>query len=841
MLPRWRYLGVICTRHLLCVVLLLSVAGIGWARFVPRDPVVVYLVDRSTSMDPVEQRWQRERLLALDRALAERTERVLMTFAGTTQTVQHWPLRRGMAEGVVLQAVPAALQPDTTNLQAALLTSFALTTDERPKRVVLLSDGLETDGQALQAAKVARLEHIPLFPYLPPMTTHADVAITKLLVPDAVRWHEPTSVRVGVENAASQAVTARLVVRGNDAVIFDQRVTLPAGKHLVDVPVSSETLGGYRLTATLEASGDQIPTNNTRRAAFEVIGPPRVLLLSDNKLQVPYVAQVLTARQMAVEVQDLSGIPATMAQLTAYDAVILVNFPRLALSPSQMELLNQYVEAFGGGLLVIGSGGDVAQEAQAKTPLDRILPAWWTLDAPQERKTQRRLSLLLLIDRSSSMTGQRIALTKHGAVELVKQLDPNDLIGVMAFDVRPFVIVPLQPVGTARATIIDRLIKLKSGGGTHFLPALVEAKEQLVATDAVVKHLILLSDGNTMDPNSPFYERLVEECRDQDVTVSTLLVGDLFVRAGLMQHLAQATGGTFYHVKDEQQIPQLIVADTQRMLTRAPFVEGWYRPHITQPHEILQGLREEFLPPLKGYFVMEAKPQAGVSLVVTSEEERADPLLIHWPVGLGRVTMFASDAEARWSAPWVHWDQYQRFWSQIISWTMRRSTLTELTTRVEPHGTSAFLQVHLPPTPETIEQFVVRFVPQDDPTTVVERPLHRVAATQWRASLEGLAPGVYQAIFLQTAQGALVGEARRWLTVERPSASGAPETALAPPDVALLTALAEASGGAVGAEADTIVGEHPTQQVVTRWDVWLLPVFFCLFLVDVALRGETMV
>lgn len=842
-LPGWRFTGVAVTRHLLLMTLVLGLAGLGSVREIAREPVVVYLVDRSHSMDAQETLWQQQLLARLEGGLSERAERILLAFAGQGRALGHWAAHQALDARALQSATTEGLvdiQPEATNLQHGLLSSFSAAPTERARRVVLLSDGLPTTGQALQAAQVARLEHVPIFPFQPPSSGHDDVAITKLLVPQVAQRGAPTAVRVGVDNASRQAVRSRLVVRGNDErVLFDQRFELPPGRHLVEAPVRPETLGRFLVTARVDAEGDGLAANNARQAAFEVVGPPRVLLLSRSRSDTPYVAQVLQARQIEVETSDVSGLPAELSQLLTYDAVILSNLPRSALNAEQMTLLKRYVQEFGGGLVVIGSGGDLAAEATARTALDEILPARLTLNAPQERQAQARLSLILLVDRSSSMTGQRLTLTKHGAVELVKQLQPTDMLGVTAFDTRPFVVVPLQPVGMSRANIVDRLVKLTSGGGTHFLPALVFAKTELNNSGAKVKHLLLLSDGNTMDPNSPFYQQFAQEARAEGVTVSTLAMGTMFVNTELMEFLARATGGTFYQVRDERELPQLIVSDTQRLLERSPFAEGAFRLALYEPHESLRGVSAGELPQVKGYLVMEAKPEATTSLVISSDERERDPLLVHWQAGLGRVTTFASDAESRWSSPWLQWDQYQKFWSQVLTWTMRRSSLRELMVRTATVGASPMLIVHTPPATQTVEQFVVRLMPLDESATS-ELALSRVSPTQWHTSLEGVPPGLYAAVFLQTAHGQLIGETRRWVDVSSASFGLAQETAAAPPDVELLRALAERSGGALDAEPETIIGQHPTQRVVDSWDGWLIPLFLALLLLDVALRGETM-
>src|SRR3989338_5202664 len=134
------------------------------------------------------------------------------------------------------------------------------------------------------------------------------------------------------------------------------------------------------------------------------------------------------------------------------------------------------------------------------------------------------------------------------------------------------------------------------------------------------------------------------------------------------------------------------------------------------------------------------------------------------------------------------------------------------------------LVVHMPLATKPVEQFRVRLLHAGE-SAGSELTLSRVTPTQWRTSLEGVSPGLYQAIFLQTAQGALTGEARRWIDISNRSLGLATETPAAPPDAGLLARLAERSGGAVEATPETIIGHNPTQRVVDRWERWLIPLF----------------
>src|SRR3989338_3731157 len=74
--------------------------------------------------------------------------------------------------------------------------------------------------------------------------------------------------------------------------------------------------------------------------------------------------------------------------------------------------------------------------------------------------------------------------------------------------------------------------------------------------------------------------------------------------------------------------------------------------------------------PLRGFFTTTAKPEALVDVTVEADAGR-DPLLARWAVGQGRVAVFTSDADTRWSPDWIRWPGFDGWWAQVARWAMR--------------------------------------------------------------------------------------------------------------------------------------------------------------------------
>src|SRR4029450_5870503 len=90
-------------------------------------------------------------------------------------------------------------------------------------------------------------------------------------------------------------------------------------------------------------------------------------------------------------------------------------------------------------------------------------------------------------------------------------------------------------------------------------------------------------------------------------------------------------------------------------------------PIQTSSSPILRGL-DAGLPQLRGYNGTTLKAAAQGVLVTA----RDGPLPAPWQQGLGRSVAWTSDATGRWAKDWVGWSGFNRFFSQLVSWTFPR-------------------------------------------------------------------------------------------------------------------------------------------------------------------------
>jgi len=436
--------------------------------------------------------------------------------------------------------------------------------------------------------------------------------------------------------------------------------------------------------------GDTFGANNRAAAVVQVNPPPQVLLVAASDDEAALLGDAL--RRQGVETRRVqpAEMPARLVDLAAYDGVVLVDVPAAALSLDQMASVRELVRSEGRGLVAIGGRNSFTLGAYKDTPLEEALPV--TMEPPP-RPQRTEIALLLIVDRSASMTAavgvSKFDMAKEAAILATESLKPEDRIGVLAFDTGHLWVVPFQQVGegASLAAIQQAILDLPSGGGTDIELALSEGLPALARQPTSVRHAVLLTDGRSFTNNMANYERLVQTARDQQITLSTIAIGE-DADTSLLDQLARWGAGRYYFADRPEDIPRLTLLESE-IARSAPVVEGAVQPALDRPHPIVRDFAPAELPDLAGYVATTARPAADV--VLRSPED--DPLLAAWQYGLGRAVAWTPTAGAPWAAAWTRWDGFERFWAQTVRYTLPEPDSGPLQVRIEARPGGARLVV----------------------------------------------------------------------------------------------------------------------------------------------------
>lgn len=625
----------------------------------------VYAVDVSDSMPDAALLAARDAVQAGVDARGDGIAR-LVTFAARPEVIALpasgpiAPLSRHVGEGANVESDPAS----------ALRAAYTLCPQDHLKRFVLYSDGNENRGDLVAEAAVAAQFGVRVYSEELPIEPEAEVLVRALEIPEDVRLSEPFNLIADVYS--NREVTARVSLTQNEfRDIRGREVQLVVGINRIELPTEVYEPGFRRFTFEIEALGpDRFDDNNTFVRTLTVGGRPRVLYVEGESRSRGYLQRALDRERndlanFDLEVRGAVGFPTSLEEMANFDLIILSDVNASYVSRSAMGNIERYVRELGGGFLMVGGENSFGPGGYDNTPLEELSPV--TFDMQRQRDLPS-LGILLVIDRSGSMDGAKLEMAKDAARAVVDMLAPQDFVGVIAFDDAPQTIVRMQSASN-RSRIRSDIGRIGPGGGTNIFPAMQEAFVTMLDTNARIKHVILLTDGQA--PWSGIAD-ITSAMRSDGVSVSSVAVGREADTA-LLEMIAELGGGRFYQTNDPNNIPQIFIQETAQV-ARTNLVEEPFRAQVGTRSAATRGISWDSAPYLLGY--VRTQPKRNAEILLTTET--GDPLFARWRQGLGRVGVFTSDIKNRWAVEWVRSSIYPQFWAQATREMMRVQSNDEL-------------------------------------------------------------------------------------------------------------------------------------------------------------------
>jgi len=136
-----------------------------------------------------------------------------------------------------------------------------------------------------------------------------------------------------------------------------------------------------------------------------------------------------------------------------------------------------------------------------KTDSSQLLYVLLNISAVQtsERQERNPIHLCLIIDRSTSMGGERMDMVKKNLAHLIHWLQPDDVVSVVAFSDRAEVIIPPTECSDS-IQLVSKLNGLNTSGATEIYQGLelgYNLVERSGSKSNLLRHLILVTDGHT--------------------------------------------------------------------------------------------------------------------------------------------------------------------------------------------------------------------------------------------------------------------------------------------------------------------------------------------------------
>jgi uncharacterized membrane protein len=692
----------------------------------------------------------------------------------------------------------------TTDIEESVLEAIAALPAGLVPRLVLISDGRETRGSAIRAAHQARLLGVPIDTYVLPGRPQPKLRLLSARLPGVAFTGEKFPIELVLDSPARASGSVELRAEGK--LLGSSPVTIEPGENFLRVTAAVSTPGAIAISGTLTAP----ELGEVRFEQAVQLRRPRLLYLSQDPAgSGTNLLETLSAAHF--EVTSASSLP--NETLDAFQVVVFNNWDLEAIPPARKAALEKYVQQ-GGGLLIIGGEKNVYVEKKQPDldPLERVLPA--TIAPP---RTPEGALVILIVDKSSSMEGRKMELARLAAIGAVENLKPVDYVGVLIFDNSHQWAVPIRRAEDR--TLIKRLIAgITPDGGTQIAPALAEAYRRALPAQGVYKHIVLLTDGISEEGDSI---QLAQEAANNKVTISTVGLGQ-DVNRTYLEKVASLAKGKSYFLTDPSGLEQILIKDVLEH-TGSTTVERPVQPRVVKQADVLSGLSMESAPPLKGYVRFKHKPGADLLLEIDKE----DPLLSRWQYGLGRATVFTSDAKSRWAEAWVSWPGFDRFWVNLVRDLLPQAGGGEARVSHDPASGALLVEYRLArhtAAPPALPPIYV-LGPEDFRARV---PMEKVAEGHYRgAALIGTRTGLFRIRPLEDSR--LFPESGIYLPE--------PEFSRYGNDPALLRQLAAFTGGRFE-PSPSAVFESAGRSVVSRLNLWpgLLALAILLNLLEIAWR-----
>ncbi len=176
------------------------------------------------------------------------------------------------------------------------------------------------------------------------------------------------------------------------------------------------------------------------------------------------------------------------------------------------------------------------------------------------------LNVCLVLDRSTSMQGEKLDLVMAAATEIMGGLRPDDIFSLVAFSDRAEVLVPAS-FQSDRPHLLGRIQSMQAGGSTEIYQGLAAGVGEVMRCieDRRINHVILLTDGHTYGDEQNCL-KLAENASRQKIGISSFGIGadwnDIFLDA-----LASKSGNTSTYIAKPSQIQRILVEKFQSLST----------------------------------------------------------------------------------------------------------------------------------------------------------------------------------------------------------------------------------------------------------------------------------
>ena len=555
-----------------------------------------------------------------------------------------------------------------TNIALALEYTATLFSEGVIKRVVLLTDGKQTNddasGELISAVEHLYAEGIALDTIYVDNNVSEDVTEVQISdvdhTPSTYLDHRTTANVLIQSSSRTDAIVS--LYRGGEK-LQDKAVSLEAGYHTVSFVTDTSAAGEFDYEVRISAPDDASPHNNSYYFTQRVTESLHVLLITSSEADVQAAQAMYGANATVHAFVNDPNVPCTIEQLCVYDQIVLsdVDVRELKNYTAFVESVDQAVSLFGKSLITLGDTYIQNKTDDTLSSLEDMLPVRFGND-----DADPKLYCLVLDSSRSMQMASRLIMTKKAAVKFLELLGPEDYVMVVSFSGEVY--VEQMPTEAKNKDQVAEIINgIQPTQGTVIGAALKAAFNQMKSLSFSEKQVVLISDGMSYSAEPDDAAEMANNLYQAGI-VTTVINTSCQEGTANMEKIANYGRGKYYWLQDERDLDELIFGDVADEVTETVIEKQVPVTVVDAKDESLAGLVH--LPDVYGYVYAKAKASAKTVLSVPYTKASGSvvdaPLYAYWKYGNGRVACFTSRPGGEWGKDWQQGDG-MRFLTAVAS------------------------------------------------------------------------------------------------------------------------------------------------------------------------------
>lgn len=555
--------------------------------------------------------------------------------------------------GEIKSVSEVSVDASATDIASALNYTAELFPEDVIKRIVLISDGKETNNDG-SIGLINAIESL----------SNANIAIDAIYLDNNIGEDAKEiqlsdveftkSTYLGRDNSVSVLVQstydtqATLELTKNGTLYSQKAVNLTRGYNIVNfrLDTSSEGENNYEVQINGQET-DESDLNNSYSFTQSVSGKIKVMLVTTRADDVDKVASIYGDSAEIVSFVNDRNIPTTVEELCEYDEIILssVDVRELNNVSAFIDSLHKAVFNFGKSLVTAGDLSLQNKTSDDLNMLEDMLP----ISYGNNDNNPKLYTLVLDCSRSMQMAS-RLIMTKEAAIQLLDLIQPTDHIAIVAFSGDVTVMQAPVPASN-KGALIEMIQGIQPSQGTFIGKSLSVANDLMKDLPYDNKQVMLISDGMSYSLENDNPVQVAKSLRSNGIRVSTINPRSA-EGASTLQSIASSGGGRYYEIQDEEKIKEFIYDEMADVITET-VIESMSAVRIDKPNDdLLHGIGA--VPSVLGYVYSKHKPTANTVLSVNyPNSDIYSPLYSYWEYGSGKVSCLTTSLTGRWAQLWT--------------------------------------------------------------------------------------------------------------------------------------------------------------------------------------------